>query len=622
MLKKGLVTSIGLLAIAVAASGKLAVAGIPTLNGQAAQELREEFKQTYQLSPTGRVSIENINGAVRINVWDRNEVQVTAVKRAYRPERLAEARIDVHAASDSIRIKTQYPPGSQSFTNKEGGRINNPAVVDYTLTVPRQARLDSVELINGELQIEGAEGDVRASSINGRVTARGLMGEARLSTVNGPLEVTFTRLADSKPIQLNSVNGSVVLTIPSDASAVIRAGTVHGAIKNDFGLSVHHGNFVGHDLHGQLGSGGPRIRLGNVNGSITIKQAQDGRKRSSATDLAPQGDKDKTVKLISGKQKLELRQVEREVQRAEREAAKAARLAEVEVQREVERALLEAQREIQRAQVEAQREAERRIREQVRRNATSAEASAKSRATTTAAARRSFVDKETGTFVVTGKPRVNIATFEGTVKVQGWDKSEVMYTATKRGSDPKEAKQIVIRKAQQGSGVSVIASSSEGIGAANLEVFVPREAIVTATSTAGSLSVKGVSGDITLRTGDGPIEIADGSGKLIANTGDGRIRVVNFEGQIEARTGDGPVSLDGRFAGLFVRTGHGNISLRIPADSNFTIETNVETVTNEGLTLTEDVAPSKRVKRWRVGRGGNVFTLNTGEGKLVLQPRK
>ena len=131
--------------------------------------------------------------------------------------------------------------------------------------------------MNGSLDVDGVEGDVKASSVNGRVTARGLAGRSKLSTVNGSLEATFTKLDEAKPITLGSVNGNVTLIIPSDANAVVRAGTVHGAISNEFGLNVQHGDYVGHELNGQMGAGGPRIKLGNVNGRISIKHAQDGR---------------------------------------------------------------------------------------------------------------------------------------------------------------------------------------------------------------------------------------------------------------------------------------------------------------------------------------------------------
>src|SRR5262245_22501799 len=67
---------------------------------------REEFHQTYPLPANGRVSVENLNGAVQIKVWDRDAVQVDAIKHAYRRERLAEVKIDVSTTAESIRIKT------------------------------------------------------------------------------------------------------------------------------------------------------------------------------------------------------------------------------------------------------------------------------------------------------------------------------------------------------------------------------------------------------------------------------------------------------------------------------------------------------------------------------------
>jgi DUF4097 and DUF4098 domain-containing protein YvlB len=233
-------------------------------------ELTEAFNQTYPLTPTGRVSISNINGDVRISVWDRNEVKVEAVKRAYKPERLSEVNIEVTNTADSVLIKTKYPERNLNFERRN--RENNPASVEYTLTIPRGARLDGAELVNGSLDIDGLQGDVHASLVNGEVKAAGLGGEVKLSTVNGRVEANVSRLTEAKSVTLNSVNGSIVLVVPSGASAQIKASTIHGGITNDFGLAVEDGQFVGHSLSGEIGSGGPRIRLNNVNGSIAIKR--------------------------------------------------------------------------------------------------------------------------------------------------------------------------------------------------------------------------------------------------------------------------------------------------------------------------------------------------------------
>jgi DUF4097 and DUF4098 domain-containing protein YvlB len=238
----------------------------------AGPELSEEFHQTYPLPPTGLVSIENVNGGVHISVWDQNQVKVDAVKRAYQRESLDEAKIEVTTTADSVRIRTTYPERDETSSDRSSRRHNSWASVEYSLTIPRQARLDSAGLVNGSLEIDGVEGEVKAACVNGDIKVRGLTGEVKLSTVNGSVEASVTKLDESKPVSLNSVNGSLVLTIPAEANAQIKANTVHGRITNDFGLPVNDGEYVGHSLKGQIGTGGPIIRLSNVNGPITIKR--------------------------------------------------------------------------------------------------------------------------------------------------------------------------------------------------------------------------------------------------------------------------------------------------------------------------------------------------------------
>lgn len=232
-------------------------------------ELTEAFNQIYPLSPTGRVSIANINGDVHINVWDQGSVKVDAVKRAYSQQRLSEVTIDVTNTADSVQIKTKYPE-DRNYNGRS--REDSWASVEYTLTIPRRARLNSAELVNGSLDIQGLQGDVNASLVNGTVKAGGLGGEVKLSTVNGGIEANVAALDGAKSVALNSVNGSIVLIVPSGAGADVKASTLHGAITNDFGLTVEDGQYVGHNLNGQIGSGGARIRLNNVNGSIAIKR--------------------------------------------------------------------------------------------------------------------------------------------------------------------------------------------------------------------------------------------------------------------------------------------------------------------------------------------------------------
>jgi len=248
--------------------------------------LTEEFHHSYPISANGRIELENLNGSVHITAWDQNEVKVDAVKFANTKERLDEMKIEVEAENDFVSIRTHYPDHNHTFN----GGWNDPGGVEYTVTVPRTARLDEISLVNGSLDVHGVAGEVRASCVNGKLTAQDLTGRLELSTVNGKLDAQLQPLGDNS-IQLSSVNGGLEVTLPSDANARIEASTVSGGIDDDFGLHVNHHRWIGHDLRAELGTGRTRIELSNVNGHIEIRHANDGRAMSPVKDLGS-SDKD------------------------------------------------------------------------------------------------------------------------------------------------------------------------------------------------------------------------------------------------------------------------------------------------------------------------------------------
>ena len=230
------------------------------LAASASEQYTDEFHRTVPLTANGRVSLENINGNVTITGWDRNEVQIDAVKKANEQQKLAEARIEVDASSDSVRIKTKYP---DHHTN------NNPATVTYELHVPRAARLDNIDLVNGSLDISGVSGEIKTSLVNGNTKVHDLAGRAEFSSVNGKIDASYRSLQNVSTIALKSVNGSVRLGLPPSPNADVSVSTVNGGITTDYPLQVQ-GKFVGHHIDGKLGSGGTRIEISNVNGSVHI----------------------------------------------------------------------------------------------------------------------------------------------------------------------------------------------------------------------------------------------------------------------------------------------------------------------------------------------------------------
>ncbi len=231
--------------------GLLALGGaflLPAASSPASQP----FRQSYALSPRGRIQIENRYGNVQISGWDRPEVRIEAVRSA------PGANILVDASNDRLAVRTQYA----------GAEPENPASVEYRITMPRTADLEEVRLFNGGLSIRGVAGAVKATTVNGSIKAEGLQGKADLETINGKVEAGFARVSGSQPISLRSVNGRIVLSIPPHAGGQLIAQNRAGGIETDFDSPAPTPN--GHHLQAVLGNGGPRILLHNVNGGISI----------------------------------------------------------------------------------------------------------------------------------------------------------------------------------------------------------------------------------------------------------------------------------------------------------------------------------------------------------------
>ncbi|HEX5706425.1 MAG TPA: hypothetical protein VFX96_03975 [Pyrinomonadaceae bacterium] len=617
-------------------------------------QLTEEFHQTYALAPGGRVALENMNGGVKVRSWERNEVRVDAVKYAHVKERLDEAVIRVHATPQAVQIETDYTRGNYTWNRnmtEEERRRNQPATVEYTLTIPRGARVDEIKLINGGIDVEGLDGEVVASSINGRVMGRSLTGQLKLSTINGRLEVVLDRLDESKPVSLGSVNGPVYVTIPSDSNAEVRASTVHGSIRNDFGLPVKRGDYVGNDLAGQLGRGGARLRLSNVNGSINVRRAQDGRPQSPVTNMLSATSDEDGVEYHDGDEPEEARQAVREAGREVREAARETRAAAREIQREARAAAREARKAAGATAgvvvidpgIHVDADADVDVDVDVEGVHVHGDSRQIERVTNTLQTRAE-------------RPRIRVENFGGPVRISAWDKPEVMYTAIKRAFDEREMKGIKISTQSSNSntttnrpGNSSTSATSDVLiktefdvafshqiikrgdktemyssnASVELELFVPRNSLLHIVSNDGGLRVDGVSGELDLRTGDGPIEVSRGAGRLSARTGDGRIHVADFNGATDVVTGDGRIALEGAFTSLAARTGDGTITLSIPSNSNATIETSAPTVVSDGFAVEETPGTEgRRVRRWRVGGGGaQPYTLRTGDGQIIIRRR-
>ncbi|MDX1674708.1 MAG: DUF4097 family beta strand repeat-containing protein [Longimicrobiales bacterium] len=253
----------------------LLVLTLTTLLAGGAAAQSADFRWSGRLGADQVLEVRGVNGDVRAVPASGDVVEVTARRYGDRddPESV---RIEVVEHDEGVTLCAVYPTPRDARRENEcrpgGGHNNverNDVRVDFTVRVPTRVRFHG-HTVNGAMEVEGLQADVRASTVNGDVDIR-TAGLAEANTVNGGITAVLgtSRLRDD--VRFETVNGSITLEIPDGLNADFRASTVNGTIDSDFAILVS-GKVDPRSLRGTIGDGGPELRLSTVNGSIRIRQ--------------------------------------------------------------------------------------------------------------------------------------------------------------------------------------------------------------------------------------------------------------------------------------------------------------------------------------------------------------
>ncbi|MGB9430930.1 MAG: DUF4097 family beta strand repeat-containing protein [Candidatus Acidiferrum sp.] len=221
--------------------------------------ITQEITKTYPLHPDGSFELNNVNGTVRIEGWDKDEVEVRAVKTTPDKESLLDlVAIDVEAKPDALSVSTRYP-------QQEGVEV----AVDYVIHVPRHVQLSHVSNINGTLRIYSSESLGELHTVNGNIEVYESSGNMHAHTTNGNIYVELKSAGDARGASAETTNGSVLLAIPLDLPAELEARCMNGSFSSDLPM-VMRGAVQPRTVRGILGHGGAPIHLGTVNGTIRV----------------------------------------------------------------------------------------------------------------------------------------------------------------------------------------------------------------------------------------------------------------------------------------------------------------------------------------------------------------
>ncbi|MDE3113196.1 MAG: DUF4097 family beta strand repeat protein [Chloroflexota bacterium] len=164
-------------------------------------------------------------------------------------------------------------------------------------------------------------------------------------------------------------------------------------------------------------------------------------------------------------------------------------------------------------------------------------------------------------FSVSGMPRVTVKNVSGETSVRVGDAGEVVVHARKRVTGWSEERSrrllenVEIRFEQKDDEILIEPRLFEqergwlelfrgGRVAVDLDVRVPRESDIDATTVSGELSVAGTRGPLELRSVSGEISAEDVQGPMRVRSVSGDVCVAAYAGQLEANTVSGEVTFE------------------------------------------------------------------------------
>ena len=262
---KRIVILIVLVAIAgVAGVVRSSVKSVSELRGLVSHrntaDVRQEIRQSYELSPGARVEIVGLNGAVKIETSDTKTAEVFIERTASCQEAMDRRKVTIEADANSLRIRGEKSDDAGFFSRLFGSSNER-----TTLKLPRQIAL-SAKGVNGSFITGDIDGAVEVTGVNGRVQVGSAVGTALFKGINGNMVVGLKSIGQ-EGVTLSGINGNIELQLGADVNADFDARGLNGRVISDL-PNVEIEKSKRRSYSARIGTGGAGITAKGINGNI------------------------------------------------------------------------------------------------------------------------------------------------------------------------------------------------------------------------------------------------------------------------------------------------------------------------------------------------------------------
>ncbi|MEX0719223.1 MAG: DUF4097 family beta strand repeat-containing protein [Balneolaceae bacterium] len=168
-----------------------------------------------------------------------------------------------------------------------------PSDLELVVFVPQNFSL-KLNATQGDVQIDGLEGELEINSVNGDIELTNISGSVLVNSVNGDIEVDFVRIRENVPMSFTGVNGDIEVAFPANAKFSAKMKTEWGDVYTNFDMAIDRSSSatevnnsnsnnkirnnekykvtVNKWVLGEVNGGGPEFLFKTLHGDISIRK--------------------------------------------------------------------------------------------------------------------------------------------------------------------------------------------------------------------------------------------------------------------------------------------------------------------------------------------------------------
>ncbi len=298
------------------------------------------INQVYDIPESKKINIQNINGKITIRGTEEAKITVKAKIKENDFIKNSDIHFEVKFKIDddgTINIKTYVDKIEDLDYNSEfnlgnffekigdiiGFAINKHRFeVEYEVFIPEGMNIScdnksgryivenfsgkaNLRTMNGRMNIKNVDGELNLITYNGRVEAEEITGKFNAESYNGRIVICRSTLseltantkngrvvAQFKPLELDNtqyklktMNGRIIMAIPTDSSIKVLAKTNMGKIIDEINGEVLKTKFAHNQLEREFGGDTYKVEAMTMHGKIVIKDYEKYEEDNSDDDF-------------------------------------------------------------------------------------------------------------------------------------------------------------------------------------------------------------------------------------------------------------------------------------------------------------------------------------------------